>query len=314
MPLDPQLAGLVEAMASNPDALPTHELTPELAREAYRALANMLGPGEEVFAVEDRAIPGPLGEIPVRIYTPQGPGPFGVLVFYHGGGWVIGDLDSHDRECRAICNATPCVVVSVDYRLAPEHCFPAAPEDAYAALEWVAQHAAELGGDPERLAVGGDSAGGNLSAVVSLLARDRKGPSLKFQLLVYPAVDVRDGDLYPSQTGNAEGPFLLKKTMDYFYGHYFDDPDGSGSSDVRASPLLAPSHADLPPALIVTAEFDPLRDEGEAYGAVLEKAGVPVRVHRYDGMAHLFFQLSPVVTQGKDLLAEAATALRERIG
>ena len=314
MPLDPQLAGLVEAMASNPDALPTHELTPELAREAYRALASMLGPVEEVSGVEDRAIPGPLGEIPLRIYTPEGRGPFGVLVFYHGGGWVIGDLDSHDRECRAICNATPCIVVSVDYRLAPEHRFPAAPEDAYAALEWVAQHAADFGGDADRLAVGGDSAGGNLSAVVALLARDRKGPGLRFQLLVYPAVDLREGNLYPSQTENAAGPFLLKDTMDYFYAHYFGGERTSETDDPRASPLLASSHADLPPALIVTAEFDPLRDEGEAYGVALEKAGVPVRVHRYDGMAHLFFQLSPVVTQGKDLLAEAATALRERIG
>jgi acetyl esterase len=314
MPLDPQLTGLIDAMASNPDAVPTHELTPELAREGYRALVTMLGPVEEVANVEDRAIPGPLGEIPIRVYAPEGSGPFGVLVFYHGGGWVIGDLDSHDRECRAICNATPCIVVSVDYRLAPEHRFPAAPEDAYAALEWVAGHAAALGGDAERLAVGGDSAGGNLSAVVTLMARDRSGPTLRFQLLVYPAVDMREGDNYPSQTENAAGPFLLRETMEYFSAHYFGADRTVQSGDLRASPLLAASHADLPPALIVTAEFDPLRDEGEAYGVVLEKAGVPVRVHRYDGMAHLFFQLSPIVTQGKDLLSEAATALREYIG
>ena len=315
MPLDPQLNGLVEAMANNPDAVPIHEQTPDEAREGYRALVAMFGPAEEVARVEDRTIPGPGRDIPLRIYTPEGAGPFGVLVFYHGGGFVIGDLDSHDRECRALCNGAGCIVVSVDYRLAPEHPFPAAPEDAFAALGWVADNAPEIGADADRMAVGGDSAGGNLSAVVTLMARDAGGPALRLQLLVYPATDLRTGDNYPSYSENAEGPFLLKSTMDYFMAHYFGAADAiQARSDRRASPILAASHVGLPPALIVTAEFDPLRDEGEAYAKALEEADVPVRLHRYDGMAHLFFQLSPIVTQGKDLLAEASTALRKAIG
>ncbi len=321
MPLDPQLSAMADAMANNPDAVATHELTPAKAREGYNALATMLGPVEEVAEVSNRAIPGPAGDIPLRIYSPHKPhksggsDPLGIFVFYHGGGWVIGDLDSHDRECRALCNGAGCIVVSVHYRLAPEHRFPAAPEDAYAALRWVADNAALIGGDPDRLAVGGDSAGGNLAAVVTLMARDQGGPALRFQLLIYPATDARDGDAYRSITQNAAGPFLSKETMAYFQAHYFGSGNTSAKrSDPRASPIAAPSHANLPPALVVTAEFDPLRDEGEAYARALEKAKVPVRLHRYDGMAHLFFQLSPVLAQGKELLSEASTALREALG
>ena len=342
-PLDPQLAALVDAIANNPNAVPTHELTPEKSREGYLALSAMFGPGEEVARVEARAVPGPAGDIPVRIYTPittpratpratpksspkitphtapeakpESEGPFGILVFYHGGGWVLGDLDSHDRECRALCNGAGCIVVSVQYRLAPEHPFPAAPEDAYAALKWVSDHASEIGGDPERLAVGGDSAGGNLSAAVTLMARDRGGPALRFQLLIYPAVDCRGGDNYSSYTENAKGPFLLKSTMNYFERHYFGEGDTSAARhDLRASPLLAASHEGLPAALIVTAEFDVLRDEGKAYAKALEEGKVSVQFHCYPGMSHLFFQLYPIVTQGKALLGEACTALRHAIG
>ena len=317
--LDPQLSPLVDAIANNPAAAPTGNLAPATAREGYLALLAMLGPGEEVAHVENRAIPRPAGgDIPLRIYTPEGAGPFGVLVFYHGGGWVLGDLDSHDKECRALCNGAGCIVVSVQYRLAPEHPFPAAPEDAYAALKWVSDNAVEVGGDADRLAVGGDSSGGNLAAAVTLMARDRGGPALRFQLLIYPPTDCRSGDNYPSYTENATGPFLLrslKSTMDYFERHYFGEGDTSAARhDPRASPLLAASHVGLPPALIVTAEFDMLRDEGEAYAQALEKAMVPVRLHRYEGMTHLFFQLSPIVKQGKELLREASTALREVIG
>jgi acetyl esterase len=315
MPLHPQVRALVEGMAANPDAKPTHEQTPKEARDGYRALAAMFGAAPGVAKVEDRTIPGPACEIPVRVYTPGGDGPFGVLVFYHGGGWVIGDLDTHDRECRLICNGAGCVVVSVDYRLAPEHPFPAAVEDAYAALEWVGRNAAEVGGDPRRLAVGGDSAGGNLSAVVALLARDQHGPSLRFQLLVYPAVDARnDGASYRSRDQNAEGPFLTMDSIHYFTGHYLgDDGRGPSRSDTRMSPLLADSHRGLPSALVVTAEFDPLRDEGEAYARALEAANVPVRLHRYDGMPHVFFQLSSILEDGRELIDEASAALREAL-
>ncbi len=172
MPLDPQLVPLIDAMASNPDAKPTHEQSPEEARVGYRALGAMFGPGEEVASVDDRSIPGPSGEIPLGIYTPEGTGPFAVLVFFHGGGFVIGDLESHDKECRALTNRAGCTTVAVDYRLAPEHPFPAAAEDCYAALEWVGAHAASFDGDSTRIAVGGDSAGGNLSTVVALMTRE----------------------------------------------------------------------------------------------------------------------------------------------
>ncbi len=312
MPLAPEIQALVEGMAQNPDSKPTHELSPKEAREGYVALAQMFGPGEEVATVEDRSIPGPAGSIPVRVYRPEAGEPLPIVVFYHGGGWVIGDLDTHDRECRALANGGRALVVSVDYRLAPEHPFPAAIDDSFAALQWLGQHGAELGGDPTRMAVAGDSAGGNLSAAVALRARDAGGPDLRAQLLVYPSVDLREEahEIYPSRKENAAGPFLLKESMDYFGAHYFG-PDGDPRrSEPDASPLLATNHAGLPPALIATAEFDPLRDEGEAYGKALEAAGVPVTVHRYDGMPHVFFQLSPIVPAGKALLQEMSDFLR----
>jgi len=315
MSLDPQLKPLLDAMESNPDAKETHEQTPEEAREAYRALGGMFGPGEAVARLEDRTFQGPESEIPLRIYTPEGKGPFPVLVFFHGGGFVIGDLESHDKECRALCNRAGCIVVAVHYRLAPEHPFPAAPNDCYAALEWVAAHASEFDGDAARMAVGGDSAGGNLSAVVSLLARDRGGPALRFQLLIYPTVDARSLDAYASQVENAAGPILKRETMEYFMGHYL----GSGSQadsdrqDVRASPILAASLAGLPPALVITAELDPLRDEGEAYAEALEAAGVSTAHQRYDGQPHAFFQLSPILDAGKRALDQAGAALAEHL-
>ena len=310
MPLDPQIAAMAEAMAASPDAKPTHEQTPKAAREGYRALAAMFGPVPEVERVEDRVLATSVGKIPVRVYKPEGAGPFGVLVFYHGGGWVIGDLETHDRECRTLCNHAECVVVAVDYRLAPEHPFPAAVEDAFAALSWVGKNAHELGGDAARIAVGGDSAGGNLAAVVTLLARDAGGPALRFQLLVYPAVDARVEAEYASREKNAAGPFLLRETMDYFLAQYLKGCPDSARADERISPLAAASHRGLPPALVVTAEFDVLRDEGEAYARALEQAGVPVSLHRYDGMPHVFFQLSAVIPQSAKLLDESAEALR----
>ncbi|MGH0038505.1 MAG: alpha/beta hydrolase [Myxococcota bacterium] len=314
MPLHPQIQALVDGMAANPDAKPTHELPPGEAREGYRALAAMLGPGPPVHRVEDRSLPGPAGPIPIRVYRPGDGDQRGVLVFFHGGGFVIGDLDTHDRECRVLCNEADCVVVSVDYRLAPEHGFPAAHGDAFAALRWVGENAAALGADPGRIAVGGDSAGGNLSASVALRARDEGGPALRLQLLVYPTVDGRrDPAVHPSIDENAAGPFLQKESLDYFLGHYLGG-DAASELDPRMSPLLAGSHAELPPALVVTAEFDPLRDEGEAYARALEAAGVPVTLRRYDGMAHVFFQLSPVVDAGRELLDECAAALRAALG
>jgi acetyl esterase len=309
MPLAPEIQALVDGMAQDPDALPIHLQSLDEARAGYVALGNMFGPGEAVAKVIDRSVPGPAGEIPIRCYWPSQEAGLPIVVFFHGGGWTIGDLDTHDKECRAIANGAQALVVSVDYRLGPEHKYPAAADDCFAALQWVGQHGSNLGGDPSRIAVAGDSAGGNLSAVVSLLARDGSGPALRAQVLVYPCVDMRreSTEAYPSRLENAAGPFLLKESMDYFEACYI--ADDTQRREPKASPLLATSHADLPPALVITAEFDPLRDEGETYAGVLEAAGVAVTTHRYDGQPHVFFQLSPIAPAGKELLQEISAFL-----
>ncbi|HVS14871.1 MAG TPA: alpha/beta hydrolase [Thermoanaerobaculia bacterium] len=316
MTAHPQVIAFLEAQAAlaaaaDPPIPPISEQTPEMARAGYEALRQFLGDGETVARVEDRGIPGPAGDLTIRVYTPEGEGPFGALVYYHGGGWVIGSLDTHDHLCRALCHGAGCLVVSVGYRLAPEHRFPAAVEDAWAALGWVAEHVAGLGGDPTRLAVGGDSAGGNLAAVVSLRARDEGSPALALQLLIYPAVDMRMG--HPSIEENAEGWVLTRDHMIWFRDHYLGGVAGRDLTDPRLSPLLAGSHAGVAPAWIATAELDPLRDEGEAYAAVLRAAGVPVEVTRYDGMVHVFFQLHPLLDDGRRAVAEACAALRRAL-
>ena len=308
MPVHPEVQAFLDAQAQI-EAPPITEQTPEMAREGYRATAEAIGPGPEMHSVADRTIDGPAGTIALRVYRPSAEGNLPILIYYHGGGWVIGDLDTHDRACRELAEGSGCLVVSVDYRLAPEAPFPAAVDDCYAALEWVAAHAGELGGDAKRLAVGGDSAGGNLSAVMCLLARDRGGPEIAFQLLVYPAVDMRFA--HASVEENGEGYVLTKDHMSFFRGHYM--PEDADLEDPRASPLLAESHEGLPPALILTAEFDPLRDEGEAYGAALHAAGVPVEVSRYDGQVHIFFQLTPMLEGARRAMKEACDALEEAL-
>lgn len=344
MPLDPQIAAIIKQIESL-NAPPVWELPLATARAQFKTMVAMMGPGEQVRLVENRTIPGPAGDIPVRIYTPEinggaaaegapadatagrsgenegqgvagGAGepaaasdetatePLPILVFYHGGGFVIGDLDTHDRDCRALANRASCIVVAVDYRLAPEAPFPAAVEDAQAALRWVADHAGEIGGDATRLAVGGDSAGGNLAAGVALWARDESIP-LAFQLLIYPGVDV-EGE-YASRKDNAQGYMLDKELTDWFIRQYVGEevPD-----DWRLTPMQAPSHAGIAPALVVTAEFDPLRDEGEAYAEKLQAAGVPARATRYEGMIHGFFGLAPFVAAATPAVDEAGAALR----
>jgi acetyl esterase len=305
MPLDPQAQALLEQMAAD-NASERDTQTPEEARASMRAMAGLLGAGEPMAHVEDRAIPGPNGPIPARIYTPMGTGPFPVLVYFHGGGWVIGDIETHDGVCRSLCNGTGCIVISVDYGLAPEHRFPAAPEDCYAATAWVAQQAATFNGDASRVAVGGDSAGGNLAAVVSLMARDRGGPSLAFQLLIYPATDLRMQSL--SIEENGEGYYLTKRDMVWFRRHYLTSEQDM--TNPLASPLLAPDLRGLPPALVITAEFDPLRDEGEAYGQRLAEAGVPTIISRYHGMIHSFVRMAPILDQGKRAIGESCRALQ----
>jgi len=312
MPLHPQIQLLVDGMAADPNSTPIHEMTVAEARATYVAIGTMFGPGPEVRSVEDRTLPGPGGEIPVRVYAPEGDGPFGVLLFFHGGGFVIGDLETHDKECRMLCRDGGCLVVAVDYRLAPEHHRTAGAEDGFAVLTWLREHATELGGDPERLAVAGDSAGGNISAVVALMARDTGGPALRLQVLIYPKVDARLDGRYASMKENAEAPFLSRETMEWFEASWATE--SVDRCDPMLSPLLADSHARLPPALIATGECDPLRDEGRAYAKALLDAGVPTELHDYDGMPHVFFQLSPIVDAGKDVIAKAAAALRTALG
>jgi acetyl esterase len=311
MPLDPQAKTLLDAMTAM--GMPQmHTLSVEQIQQirGMAAAEAMMGKPEPVGSVEDREIPGPDGHLPIRIYTPEGIGPFPVLVYFHGGGWVLGNIQSVDAMCRILTNEARCITVSVEYRLAPEHKFPAAPEDCYAATRWIAEHAADFNGDAARIAVGGESAGGNLAAVVALMARDRGGPKLVFQLLIYPATG-GDGDT-PSTRENAEGYMLTREDGEWFMNHYL-----SSEAD-RQNPYLAPLKATdlrgLPPAVVVTAEFDPLRDEGEYYAARLHDAGVPVKTKRYDGMIHGFVNFAGMLDKGRQALSEAAGALRGAFG
>jgi acetyl esterase/lipase len=265
---------------------------------------------DPVHEVVERAIPGPAGEIPVRIYRPAPDGPLPALVYFHGGGWTIGDLDIYDPSCRALANAVGCTVVSVDYRLAPEHKFPCAVDDAFAATRWVAEHATELGVDAARLGVAGDSAGGNLAAVVSLLARDARGPDLAFQLLVYPVTDYEFES--ESMAANATGYFLELESMRWFYDQYLADE--TQGDDWRFSPVRAADLSGLPPAFVLTAEFDPLRDQGEAYARKLEEAGVPVELRRYDGVFHGFFGMRDLMEPAQEAFDDVTKALRVAFG
>jgi len=309
MPLEPQTKALLDAMRAAGASLDFGQIS---APEARRMMGQTLiarGGAEPVAKVEDRRIPGPAGEIPVRIYIPDAVGPWPALVYFHGGGWVLGDLDGSDAQCRTLTKAVGCVTVSIDYRLAPEAKFPAPVEDCYAATLWVADNARDLGCEPTRLAVGGTSAGANLAAAVPLMARDRGQPAIAFQLLVYPITD--GGMDTPSYRENAEGYFLTSAAMSWFWNHYV-------SSDAdRVHPYAAPINAidlsGLPPALVITAEYDPLRDEGEAYAARLREAGVPVTCTRYDGTIHSFVSMAPNLEIGKRALEQIIEALRSTL-
>ena len=303
MALDPQAKFILDQLEAL-GAPPMNTLTPEEARQSLD-MSPLAGEPEEVGKVENTAVPGPLGDIPVRIYTPKGEGPFPALVYYHGGGWVIGDLDAVDVPCRMLTNRADCVVVSVDYRMAPENKFPAAAEDCYAATKWVAENAASIQVDPERVAIGGDSAGGNLTAVVALMARDRGGPSLVYQMLIYPVTN-RDYETV-SYRDNGDGYFLTKDSMVWFWNHYLREEQDAVNP--YASPLLADDLSGLPPALVLTAEYDPLRDEGEAYAQRLEAAGIEVEATRYNGMIHGFFWMPGALDQGRKAIEQAGSAL-----
>lgn len=305
MPLDPAVAALLEQM-NDPNAPAMTELTPDEARAGFAQLAALQGEPEQVASVEDRKVPGPSHEIPVRIYKPSTDANLPVLVYFHGGGWVLMDVETHDPLCRALANATGCAVVSVDYRLAPEHKYPAASDDCFAATKWVHDHAAELGVDPTRIAIGGDSAGGHLTAVVAQLARDRGGPPLVFQLMHCPVTNLDYSTA--SYRDNAEGYMLTRESMEWFWNHYLPSPEKG--VEAMASPLLGDTK-NLPPALVQTAEFDPLRDEGKAYADKLKASGVPVTYHNYEGVTHDPFLFFGVVKQGRQNIDEAAEHLKK---
>ena len=302
MPLHPQAASLLELIAAIGDP-PVDRGTPEDARAARRA--RQRPPTIDVHHIEDLDA----GGVPARFYRPSDAPDLGLLVYFHGGGWVIGDLDSHDNVCRALADGSGHAVLSIDYRLAPEHRFPAAVDDAFAATRWIAANAAKLGGDPARLVVMGDSAGGNLAAVVALLAREERGPALSQQVLIYPAT--HHDFARPSVKTYGEGFLLTHIGMKWFWDHYLG-PSGNGK-DWRASPILAKSLAGLPPAFVLTAEYDVLRDEGEEYAAKLKQAGVPTQLVRYDSVIHGFITFS-AVNRTLEIVSEVAAAIRQRVG
>ncbi|QBD76437.1 alpha/beta hydrolase [Ktedonosporobacter rubrisoli] len=304
MPLDPQARAYLDQLAlSNFSQL--HTFPPAQTRQGMKRQIAQLGVPEPIAHVEDRLIDDATAAIPVRIYTPEGTGPFPILIFFHGGGFVLGDLDTHDGLCRSLANGAHCLVISVDYPLAPEHKFPAAPNACYAAVRWVAEHGASLKGDAARIVVGGDSAGGNLAAVVTHMARAKGGPELIFQLLIYPDLDFRRTNFsiqtYAGKYGN-----ITRESQHWFMNHYLNSAEEKLNPQV--SPLLAPDLAGLPPALIITAEYDALRDEGEQYGQKLKEAGVPVTITRYKGMIHEFIRHT--FAQSAQARSEAALALQ----
>ena len=309
MPLVPEYQAMLEALAAEPGP-PIASMTPDEARALYR----MMRPLNDEIAVGEvieRRIPGPAGEVPLRIYRPEASGPHPVVVFFHGGGWVIGDLDTADAACRDLCATAGCVVVSVDYRLAPEHRFPAAVDDCYAAVEWAAANAGEIGGNG-RLAVAGESAGGNLATVMCLKARDAgdgTSPKIDFQLLLYPVVDHDLGR--PSYAENGTGYILETSTMQWFWDHYCPDP--ADRDRPEASPIKASDHAGLPPALVMTAEFDPLRDEGNQYADVLARAGTQAELICCDGLVHDFFATAQQFKPSRAAFETACRALGQAL-
>ncbi len=313
MGLDPQAA---ESLAQRAGTPRPHEVSPAEARALQAAAPRVAGP--EVARVEDRLVPGPHGDVPVRVYVPAGGGAvegelaagggavLPVTMWFHGGGWVVGNIETNDATCRALANASGSIVASVGYRLSPEHPFPIPLDDCYAATVWAQENAGELGGDGSRLAVAGASAGGNLAAAVALLARDRGGPRLAHQSLIYPVTSRDFGRA--SYRENGAGYGLDLETMAYFWDCYARGDDaGSG----YAVPSVAGDLSGLPPAYVLTAEFDPLRDEGEEYGELLRSAGVPARVTRYEGMIHGFFNAGAPFDQTWTAIAEAGSELRK---
>ena len=308
MTLDPQ-AQLILDLAERSTRPLLQSLDPTAARIQYaETVAAVAGDPPTGVDVEASSIPGPAGEIPTRLYRPQdAEGSLPILVYFHGGGFVIGDLDTHDIPCRRLCLSGGCLVVSVDYRLAPEHAFPAPIEDSWAATRWVVDHATDLGGDPSRVAVGGDSAGGNLAAVVCHLAKSAGAPALVYQILIYPGTDAT-GSL-PSHEILGHGYRLTKELLRWFVDHYFSD--GGDRRQLTASPLFADDFSELAPAFVLIAGYDPLKDEGRAYADALQNAGVSTEFVDYEGMIHGFITMGGVVDAATEALEQCGEALRK---
>ncbi len=312
MSLHPQIVAVIEAL--NAAGLPPLEaLSPAAARDQVIAMGEARGPfGPEAGAIRNRVVPGPGGGIPCRIYRPTGAveGQSPGLVYFHGGGHVVGNLNTHDSVARSLCEEAGVTVCSVNYRKGPEHKFPAAVEDCFAVTKWCAENGGEIGMDGSRIAVGGDSAGGNLAAVVALMARDAGGPALRHQLLVYPVADYSCVSPSYEAFGEGYGP-LTDGLMRWFQVHYLND--AAEAEDWRASPLKASDLQELPPALVITAEYDVLHNDGVAYAEALRKAGNAVTHTDYAGMIHMFFAMPPAIDGAVAARTEAANALREAL-
>ncbi|MEG0383201.1 MAG: alpha/beta hydrolase [Solibacillus sp.] len=301
--LDTQAKNFLEMLEGKK---PTSAMTPEENRANGAALQKLAGPVEPVAKVEEHSVAVKDGEIKVRIYTPEGEGNFPIFIYLHGGGWVLGDLDTVDAPCRSIANQAECIVVSVDYRRAPEYKFPVPLEDCYEAALWVANHASEWKGDATRISIGGDSAGGNLATCVALKARDEQGPTFVSQILIYPVTDVSFST--NSYKENGEGYFLTQDSMEWFARHYINTEEDKLNPYV--APLLMKNLSNLPPALVITAGYDPLHDEGVAYANRLQEAGIQVDYTCYEGMIHGFFWMAGIMDKGKQAIEQVSCYLR----
>lgn len=311
MPLDPLLKAFLDQMASQPGPKMS-EIAPAQARELFVGLMSMVGPKDvPIGKAVNQTIPAPQGEIPIRIYTPVAAAAEALptLIFFHGGGWVIGSVETHDGLCRMIANESACRVISVEYRLSPESKFPGPVDDAFAAVTWIEANASALGVDANRLAVGGDSAGGALAAVVAQMAKEKGKPKIAFQMLFFPVTQI--GEDTVSMREFAEGYFLETATLKWFYDNYL--PAGADKNDPHISPLSAKDFHGLPPAYIMLAGFDPLHDEGLAYADKLRAAGVPVTVSDHADMVHDFIYMQMVLPQAPTALAAAAAALKSAL-
>ena len=307
MSLDPQLKAYLDALEAI-GAPPLNSVPVDAARKMYEKAAEQTrGEPPELLAVEELHIPGPESELKAWLYRPSAQDQLPILVYFHGGGFTIGSLQSHDAVCRYLSKEAECLVLSVDYRLAPEHKYPAAVEDAWAATCWAVNNAKKLGGDPDRVAVGGDSAGGNLAAVVCLMAREAGDPQLAYQLLIYPGIDMSCS--LPSHDTFADGYRLTRDLITWFYQAYFTKDDDV--TEWQASPINAHSLAGLPPAFILSAGFDPLQDENKSYAYKLETAGVEVIHSHYPDMIHGFVTMPGILTRAREALRECAAALRK---